>query len=153
MLLLKHVLTFCLCYGAVNTSAFINLWKMSLAPAHTVDNWHLTIWGCFTKVQGHKNRGMFLHKSHPWIPDATHTASLHMPVFFGMHFSPVLHIMRLLICSISKAQNTSQTRPFPREVKINKEPRTTRPTLSMKKVWTPKDGQHSLVTICQVEEG
>jgi len=32
MLLLKHVLTFCLCYGTADTSAFINLWKMLLHP-------------------------------------------------------------------------------------------------------------------------
>jgi len=25
-----------------------------VTPAHTVDNWQLTIWGCFTKVKGHK---------------------------------------------------------------------------------------------------
>ena len=117
----------------VNTSAFIDLWEILLIPAHTVDNWHPTIWGCFTKVKGHKIRGWFLQKSPPWFPVAMHTASLHMPVFFSMHISPMLHIMRLSFCSISKARNTSQTRPFPCAMKINTEPRKTRPTLSMKK--------------------
>jgi hypothetical protein len=70
-----------------------------------------------------------------------------MPVFFSRHFSPILHIMTLLIWSISKARNTSQTRLFPRAVNINKEPRKTHPILSMTKVWTPKDGQHSVVTM------
>jgi hypothetical protein len=123
-----------------------------LTPAHIVDIRHLTIWGCFTKVKGHKIRGMFLHKSPPSIPDATHTAFLHIPVFFSKHFSSMLHIMRLLICSISKARNMSQTRPFPCAVKINTEPRKTRPTLSMRKGWTPKDGQHSVATTYQVEQ-
>ena len=95
---------------------------------------------------------MFFNTSPPWVPDATHTASLHIPVFFGMHFSPMPHITRLLICSISKAWNMSQTRPFPCAVKINTEPRKTRPTLSMKKGWTPKDGQHSVAITCQVEQ-
>ena len=95
---------------------------------------------------------MFLHNSPPWVLVATHTASLHTPVSFGMHFSPMLHIMRLLICSISKARNMSQTRPFPCAVNINTESRKTRPTLSIKKGWTPKDGQHSVITMCQVEQ-
>lgn len=123
-----------------------------VTPAYNVHNRHLAICRCFTNVKGHKNRGMFLHKRPPWVPVATHTASLHMPVFFSMHFSPMLHIIRLLICSISKARNMAQTRPFPCAVKINTEPRKTRPTLSMKKGWTPKDGQHSVATTCQVEQ-
>jgi hypothetical protein len=47
-----------------------------ITRAHTFDHWPLTMWGWFTKAEGHKNRGMLLHKSPPWVPDTTHTASL-----------------------------------------------------------------------------
>jgi len=113
---------------------------------------HLTIRGCFTKAKKPQN-SWYILTYEPSTGFRCHAHSfLTHSVFSSMHFSPMLHIMRLLICSISKARNMSQTRPFPWAVKINMEPRKTRPTLSITKGWTPKDGQHSVATTCQVEQ-